>query len=101
MRYSPDTESCIFRTRFIYIIILSIGCLHKQWHWPTSGNGKDVGCLSDVNIKSYVFLRNLSFSESRQLGDNCIQNFHLGRYIVWFYGWKFCFRATGQRSRKT
>ena len=66
MRYNPDAESCIFRTSFIHIIILSNGCLHKQGHWPTSGSGKDVGCLSDVNLKSNIFLRNLSFSESRQ-----------------------------------
>ena len=70
MLYNPDAESCIFRTSFIHIMILSNGCLHKQGHWPTSGSGKDVGCfhtvLSDVNLKSYVFLRNLSFSESRE-----------------------------------
>ena len=68
VRYNPDAESCIFRTSFIHIIIISNGCLHKPAHWPTSGCGKDVGCfhivLSEVNLKSYVFLRNLS--ESRQ-----------------------------------
>ena len=66
MQYNPDAESCIFRTSFIHIIILSNGCLHKQGHWPTSGSGKDIGyfhtVLSDVNLKSYVSLRNLSFS---------------------------------------
>ena len=70
MRYNPESESCIFRASFIHIIILPNGCLHKQEHWPTSGSGKDVGCfhtvLSDVNLKSYVVLRNLSFSKSRQ-----------------------------------
>ena len=70
MRYNSDAESCIFRKSFIHIIILSNRCLRKQGYWPTSGSGKDVGCfhtvLSDVNLKSYVLLRNLSFSESRQ-----------------------------------
>ena len=70
MRYNPDAESCIFRTSFIHII-LSDGCLNKQGHYPLSRSGKDAGCfhtvLSDVNLKLYVFfLRNLSFSESRQ-----------------------------------
>ena len=49
---------------------LSKGCLHKLGHWPTPESGKDGGCLhtvlSDVNLKSYVFLWNLSFSELRQ-----------------------------------
>ena len=67
--YNPDAELYISH-KFIHIMILFNGCLHKQGHWPTSGRGKNVSCfhtvLNDVNLKSYVFLRNLSFSESRQ-----------------------------------
>ena len=69
------------------MIILSNGCLHKQGHWPTSGSGKDVGCfhtvLSDVNLKSYVFLRNSSFLESRQYD---LQNQHVSFKPVTFSG---------------
>ena len=36
-----------------------------------------------------------------ELGDNCIEICHLGRYNRWIYGWKFCFTATHQQSRKT
>ena len=35
------------------------------------------------------------------LGDNCIQNFHLGRYIVGYTVGNFSFTATRERSRKT
>ena len=38
---------------------------------------------------------------ANKLGDNCIQIFHLGRYIVGYTVGKFVFRATRQRSRKT
>ena len=84
MRYNPDAE---FGTSFSHIIILSYRCLHKQWHWPTSGSGKDVGCfytvLSDVNLKSYLFLRNSSFLASRQYA---LQNQHVSFKPVTFSG---------------
>ena len=35
------------------------------------------------------------------LGDNCIKNFHFGRYFVGIYGRKFSSTATRERSHKT
>ena len=52
-----------------------------------------------ITFTSYNY--NLFFILS-YLGDNCIQNFHLWRYIVGYtYGRKFSFTATRKRSRKT
>ena len=45
----------------------------------------------------------LKVSVSFYLGDNCVQNYHLGRYIVYrrIYGQKFSFMAMPQLSGKT
>ena len=40
---------------------------------------------------------NLFYGDARtttQLGDNCVQTFYLGRYIMGLYGGEFSFAAT-------
>ena len=43
----------------------------------------------------------ISYLQLNYLGDNCIQNFHLGSLYRRIYGWKFSFTVTREQSHKT
>ena len=54
---------------------------------------------TDANSLRYPIRRRDTKASALELGDNCIQNFHLGRYIIGYMGENLVLRR--RASRKT
>ena len=55
------------------------------------------GTTFKMDHPSFILVSLISIGSVVEIGDNCIQNFYLGRYIVG-YGWKIIFTVTRHKS---